>query len=357
MSNKKGDISGEKNSEKEDINNEKGSSEHSSDDKHILSIAATAIIPEKYLKSPKVWNTLALVLAFIAVNMCLVVCLALALLSIKVFVAKNADDILQDFSDELLHNFTVTTHGMNGIISNSSISVVKLHSCSTLYALNPSLMSGYYLVRSKTGHLMSIYCDMTRTCGQITGGWTRVATLDPYVCPQGFKSRLLNGLVSNCIVEEDGPGCFSAYYSSYTIPYTHICTKIRGFRVGNPDGFRGVRGISPLQSSNPYDGILVSSGRKHIWSYISANYCVCADAPIYRTGGFTCDHTSCLSDRDQCGSYLWDSNKCKKKSKFTGWYYTKLPNPTSSDIEVKVCRDEERSEEDIPIAFLEIYVQ
>ena len=37
---------------------------------------------------------------------------------------------------------------------------------------------GYYWVRSLNGSAVRVFCDMTRSCGGVTGGWMRVAELD-----------------------------------------------------------------------------------------------------------------------------------------------------------------------------------
>ena len=38
--------------------------------------------------------------------------------------------------------------------------------------------SGYYNIRSSNGSAITAYCYRTRSCGDITGGWMRVAELD-----------------------------------------------------------------------------------------------------------------------------------------------------------------------------------
>ena len=58
----------------------------------------------------------------------------------------------------------------------------SIASCADILRFNPSSSSGYYTFRSSTGQLTRVYCDMTRTCGNITGGWMRVAELDLHNC-------------------------------------------------------------------------------------------------------------------------------------------------------------------------------
>ena len=57
-------------------------------------------------------------------------------------------------------------------------------------ALPPSSPSGYYSVRDSTGSAVRVYCDMTRSCGGVIGGWMRVAELDMtnsnHQCPSGL---------------------------------------------------------------------------------------------------------------------------------------------------------------------------
>ena len=43
-----------------------------------------------------------------------------------------------------------------------------LDSCA---ALPPSFPSGHYWVRTSTGSAVLVYCDPTRLCGGVTGGW------------------------------------------------------------------------------------------------------------------------------------------------------------------------------------------
>ena len=51
-------------------------------------------------------------------------------------------------------------------------------SCAIILLFAPSIPSGYYWIMSSKGSAVYVYCDMTRPCGNITGGWMRVAELD-----------------------------------------------------------------------------------------------------------------------------------------------------------------------------------
>ena len=52
------------------------------------------------------------------------------------------------------------------------------HSCQAIHMFQPSFTSGYYWVRSSNGSSVRVYCDMTMSCGTVTGGLTRVAILN-----------------------------------------------------------------------------------------------------------------------------------------------------------------------------------
>jgi hypothetical protein len=55
---------------------------------------------------------------------------------------------------------------------------LPVSSCVSLNDLPRFSPSGYYWVRTSNGSAVRVYCDMTRSCGGVTGGWMRVAELD-----------------------------------------------------------------------------------------------------------------------------------------------------------------------------------
>ena len=66
-------------------------------------------------------------------------------------------------------------------------------SCALILLFAPSLPSGDYWIKSSNGSAVRVYCDMTRSCGNITGGWMRVAELDmtdtAIQCPSNLELR------------------------------------------------------------------------------------------------------------------------------------------------------------------------
>jgi len=67
--------------------------------------------------------------------------------------------------------------------SSNNIVVSLPSSCTSVLKQETSSTFDYYLLRSSSGQLRSVSCDMSRRCGNITGGWMRVAKLDVKSCP------------------------------------------------------------------------------------------------------------------------------------------------------------------------------
>ena len=65
-------------------------------------------------------------------------------------------------------------------------------SCKEIHGCDPTAPSGYYWVNTTTGPLQ-VYCQMeTNNCGDITGGWTRVAHINmsepQQTCPSPLRT-------------------------------------------------------------------------------------------------------------------------------------------------------------------------
>ena len=145
-------------------------------------------------------------------------------------------------------------------------------SCAAIFPHNPSSPSGHYWVKSSNGSADRVYCDMTRSCGNITGRWMRVAKLDmtnsSTQCPSGLRQRTDPNL-HTCIKNSDSGGCSSVtFFTSNT--FSRVCGKIKAYQFGHPDAF--FPSISNID--NCYvDGISLTHGRprQHIWTFAVAN--------------------------------------------------------------------------------------
>ena len=85
----------------------------------------------------------------------------------------NHYEIQSNFSRSLSSEINNIIQSLSGQYSN-----LPAASCSQILLLNPSSPSGHYWIKSSNGSAVHVYCDMTRSCGNITGGWMRVASLD-----------------------------------------------------------------------------------------------------------------------------------------------------------------------------------
>ena len=111
-------------------------------------------------------------------------------------------------------------------VANSGIFIL---SCN---ATSQQLSSGYYWVRASNGSPVRVYCDMTRSCGNITGGWTRVAELNmtdsSHQCPSGLTLRTESdpNIVLRACVTASTAGCvsipidiiFESLWQSHSVP-------------------------------------------------------------------------------------------------------------------------------------------
>ena len=138
-------------------------------------------------------------------------------------------------------------------------------------------------------------------------------------------------------------------------------------------------GVSLTHGSNP---------RRHIWTFVAAHsdnyinefpgnlssFCRCVrpgDSRIMPPPSFVgmdyfCDtgirrsmllHSTFLADDP-----LWDGAGCAPNSMCCSfnnlpWFHKQLPSDTTDDIEMRVCCDEGRDNEDIAISNVDIYVQ
>ena len=180
----------------------------------------------------------------------------------------------------------------------------------------------------------------------------RVAELDLYNCPTGLKSKLFNG-IRTCIRNEVASGCTPILYSSFNILYSKICGQIRGYGVGTIDGLYDINGIHGNSVNVNYlDGISISSNGNHIWSFV-AGHCRCdGHKQAFIGNDWTCAGTGC-GHGNFCPSLLWNTSTCGMVTPF----FKDLSVSTTADVVMRVCRDEDRDNEDIAITSVELYVQ
>ena len=100
-----------------------------------------------------------------------------------------------------------------------------------IYQHNPNTPSGYYWISGTDCQPQRLYCEMNTTrCGNITGGWTRVAHIDmkepQQICPSPL--RTLTSPKRMCVQQQTTAGCTSVQYSTLGVPFTQICGQAAG---------------------------------------------------------------------------------------------------------------------------------
>ena len=229
------------------------------------------------------------------------------------------------------------------------------HNCSSIVKEGLAYFSGHYILTLSTGVLISVYCDLTRTFGGNSTGWMRIAELDVNKCPSGMKTGTVNN-DTTCEVSEDEAGCTEILYPTFPIEYSKISGKVRAYQTKSVDGFNNIKELRPDPNDNSdisskyLDGVSITSNGLHVWSFAAGCDCM-TDKPSFIRNDFTCGGRE--GDLDHPPEYLWESQQCNTSSM---WFYKELM-PTTAEISVRICRDQARSDEDLALTVLELYIQ
>ena len=169
------------------------------------------------------------------------------------------------------------------------------------------------------------------------------------------------------------------------VQYSRVCGKIIGYQQGSTDAFgahihHGQRTID----SHYVDGISLTHGtspRKHVWTFVAALHeynsahtlvCPCTNtrnSPPPAVPDFIGHDYFCDTGSENYFQYifygddpLWDGAGCGQFNTCCSWnsppwFLKNISPPTSDDIEMRLCSDQRRQDEDINFESLEIYVQ
>ena len=257
-------------------------------------------------------------------------------------------------------------------------------SCKDLYDTHYA-SSGYYWI-GEIGSPVRVYCNMSLTCGDLTGGWMRVANIDmtntSQNCPSGLD--LITSPRRLCDTTVDG--CASSDFNVHGAQYSHICGRIVSYQRRFPTAFYlrqdtieqiYVNGVSLTHGQSP---------RQHIWTFVAAGHessyqpfytCPCmnnispATVPNYIRSDYFCD--SALIDFRSVINFdiihtsdpLWDGEGCSSNNTCCydpqrgvnpPWFVKTLSSPTSDNIEMRLCQIL-NSYGGAPIEIVELYVK
>ena len=212
--------------------------------------------------------------------------------------------------------------------------------------------------------------SITRPCK--VENWTRVAYLnmsDPVQsCPPAWRDLSANGIRVCGRPAGSFSRCHSTFYHAGH-SYSRVCGRVIGHQFGHTDAFHSLMTIN-----QPYvEGVSITHGspRSHIWTLAADlrenfNGCPCegGESPppfvgtnYYCESGYsgTVTPPSILYTSDP----LWDGAGCESEGSCCStapWFTVNLVNPTTDDIEVRICATSGNGE-DTPIHLLEIYIQ
>ena len=197
-------------------------------------------------------------------------------------------------------------------------------------------------------------------------------------CPTGFREVTSSG---KKMCGGRGTSCVSTSFSSHGVEYSRVCGRIIGYQFGRSNAFRAYHDHQWPIDSYFLDGIVLTYGspRCHIWSFAAGHDqynsgpsgCPCnsdsfsGTIPPYVQNDYFCDsghrYSTSLSLIYYVNDPLWDGAGCVRGSccQFNSppWFCKDLPHPTSEDIELRLCTNEEIGDEDAPFEVVEIYIQ
>ena len=231
--------------------------------------------------------------------------------------------------------------------------------------------SGYHWLGDSSA--FQAYCTLSISPSE-SRGWMRVADVSASQgCPSGLEPVTAGGR-KMCRKTVDR-GCSSVTFPTHGLSYSKVCGWASGYNKGSPDAFQRYTNCPGCTIEKPYvDGISITHAhpRQHIWSLAAAtstthaHHCPCTSSPNSFTylPPFVGNDYSCEYERRDTyttAERLWDGLDCPATDlqccDGDSWFCKQLPQPTTDDIEFRLCSDESRNNEDVYIEDFHLYVQ
>ena len=212
-------------------------------------------------------------------------------------------------------------------------------SCKEIATRKPNATSGYYYLTglyASPQDVYIVYCDLEQEFVENTRGWMRIGLLNmsnpDQICPRGFEYHFNSRRL--CRPSRMEGGCTSIKFEAKGIMWRQVCGKI----IVHYE--RTIDGLSLRSLNDPYvDGVSITYGYRneplHIWTVTSHV------------------HPSLIP-------YYVGDNYGTGPSGSPVHFCTELmeaPNVQQSDINVNVCRDQGREDEDVTVELIELYVR
>ena len=231
---------------------------------------------------------------------------------------------------------------------------------------------------------------LTYTCNG-TPGWRQVVFIDmtdtSYSCPPGL--RLTSYSKRTCgRAHSNWRDCSSTTFSVRGSEYSRVCGRIRGYQVGATSAFWASLIASQTIEGYYIDGVSLThgpaGGRQHIWTFAAGHQeitnsfqnekCPCDTtntgvvSPPFVGNDYFCESGINGIWRERYlgeilpDDPLWDGQNCTSTStccQFNNppWFTKNLPNPTTDNIELRVCSQHVLSFDDTALELIELYVQ
>lgn len=228
-------------------------------------------------------------------------------------------------------------------------------------------ISGTYRVESPSGN-KNVYCAMENGVA-----WMRVVGFDlGHTDECGGFHRANNP--RRCQRNTDGTR--SRTFNAHGYAYSHVRGFVRAIQRGSPDAFKRVGSAEGIDG--PYvDGVSITHGapRQHIFTYAagwaqgsSAWGCPCdtggAEVPSFVGANYRCDSAVAAGGSPENTYYtdnqLFDrfsANACSAQPGDPWWFERTLDVATTDAVEVRIMADENRSNEDVVLKAMELYVR
>ena len=262
-------------------------------------------------------------------------------------------------------------------------------SCKQIAGLRPSFESDYYWIQGASG-AVEVYCEMgtNNKFGQ-SGGWMRIADVDMRSthsqCPPGLVYNVTEGR-RLCRKPSLTKGCSSTTFSTQGVEYSKVCGKVIGYQYWQPNGFGPSKYTSSLIDRTYVDGVSITNGspRQHVWTFADAHdevvthqqnteftACPCLHPSVPFDGvipsfvgeDYYCETGSRTNaqQRYYFDDPLWDGEGCEEENECCNrggpWFCKQLPQSTQDDVEMRVCTNSNRADEDIVLEQIKLFVQ
>ena len=152
-------------------------------------------------------------------------------------------------------------------------SLLPASSCREIKQMYSNSPSGYYWIQgSGSSGPVRMYCDMTRSCKGVCGGWMRSVHINMdnhnHNCPAELQTLTSHGR-PRCSSPVDGVGCTPVTFKLHDIPYTKVCGRVIAYQQGSPDAFWPYyRDRSLTIDDNYVDGASLTHGHYPISTHL-----------------------------------------------------------------------------------------